>query len=52
MQIPKYSQYNYRLPLTVGYEIDIWGTNHLKTKSVGLYKAVGGKNLYKLNEDI
>lgn len=34
MQIPKYSQYNYRLPLTVGYEIDIWGTNRLKTKSV------------------
>ena len=34
MQIPKYSQYNYRLPLTMGYEIDIWGTNRLKTKSM------------------
>lgn len=34
MQIPKYSQYNYRLPLTMGYEVDIWGTNRLKTKSV------------------
>lgn len=34
MKIPNYSQYNYRLPLTMGYEIDIWGTNHLKTKSM------------------
>lgn len=34
MVIPKYSQYNYYLPLTVGYEIDIWGSNRLKTKSV------------------
>jgi len=34
MVIPNYSQYNYYLPLTVGYEIDIWGTNRLKTKSV------------------
>ncbi len=32
--IPAYSQYNYYIPLTVGYEIDIWGKNHLKTKSV------------------
>lgn len=33
MRIPKYSQYNYRLPLTMGYEVDIWGTNRLKTKA-------------------
>ena len=34
MRIPKYSQYNYYLPLTMSYEIDIWGLNHLKTKSI------------------
>lgn len=34
LQIPTYSQYNYRLPITMGYEIDIWGTNRLKTKSM------------------
>ena len=34
MMIPNYSQYNYYLPLTAGYEVDIWGTNRLKTKSV------------------
>lgn len=33
MQIPKYSQYNYHIPITAGYEIDIWGKNRLKTKS-------------------
>lgn len=33
MRIPKYSQYNYNLPVTAGYEIDIWGKNRLKTKS-------------------
>lgn len=33
MQIPKYSQYNYNIPLTAGYEIDIFGKNRLKTKS-------------------
>lgn len=33
MQIPKYSQYNYNIPITAGYEIDIWGKNRLKTKS-------------------
>lgn len=33
MVIPKYSQYNYYLPLTASYEIDIWGTNRLKTQS-------------------
>ena len=33
MQIPSYSQYNYYLPLTMSYEIDIWGTNRLRTKS-------------------
>lgn len=34
MVIPKYSQYNYYLPLTASYEIDIWGANRLKTKSM------------------
>ncbi len=34
MQIPSYSQYNYYLPFTMGYEVDIWGSNRLKTKSV------------------
>ena len=33
MEIPNYSQYNYHLPLTVGYELDIWGKNRFKTKS-------------------
>lgn len=33
MQIPKYSQYNYNIPITAGYEIDIWGKNRLLTKS-------------------
>lgn len=34
MQIPSYAQYNYYLPLTMGYEVDIWGTNRLRTKSM------------------
>lgn len=34
MKIPNYSQNNYYLPLTMSYEIDIWGTNRLKTKSM------------------
>ncbi len=33
MEIPKYSQNNYYLPLTAEYEIDIWGKNRLYTKS-------------------
>lgn len=34
MRIPHYSQYNYYLPLTMEYEVDIWGSNRLKTKSM------------------
>ncbi len=34
MEIPKYSQYNYNLPITAGYEIDIWGLNRYKRKSL------------------
>ena len=34
MRIPTYSQYNYLLPITAAYEVDIWGTNRLRTKSV------------------
>ncbi len=33
LEISKYSQNNYYLPITAGYEIDIWGKNRLKTKS-------------------
>lgn len=33
MHIPNYSQYNYNIPITAGYEIDIWGKNRLMTKS-------------------
>lgn len=33
MVIPSFAQYNYQLPLTMSYEIDIWGQNRLKTKS-------------------
>lgn len=34
MQIPSFAQYNYYLPLTASYEIDIWGLNRLRTKSM------------------
>ncbi len=34
MQIPSYAQYNYYLPITASYEVDIWGTNRLRTKSM------------------
>lgn len=32
--IPEYSQSQFMLPLTMNYEIDIWGKNKLKTKSI------------------
>lgn len=31
--IPDYTEAHYLLPLNMNYEIDIWGKNHLKTKS-------------------
>ena len=31
--IPDYTETRFLLPLTLSYEIDIWGKNHLKTKS-------------------
>ncbi len=34
MSVPSYSQSNFNLPLTASYEIDIWGRNRLKTKSL------------------
>ena len=34
MLIPSYAQWGYQLPLTASYEIDIWGENRLKTKSI------------------
>ncbi len=32
--IPDYSQYRYLLPLTLNYEVDIWGKNRLHTKGM------------------
>ncbi|MBD5401240.1 TolC family protein [bacterium] len=32
--IPDYNQARYLLPLTMSYEVDIWGENYLKTKSM------------------
>lgn len=32
--IPNYKQSNFILPLTMTYELDIWGENRLKTKSI------------------
>lgn len=40
MLIPSYAQYNYQLPLTMTYEIDIWGKNRLKTKSIQQQLAI------------
>lgn len=40
MMIPSFAQYNYQLPLTMTYEIDIWGENRLKTKSVEQQLAI------------
>ena len=34
MQIPSYAQYNYYLPITASYEVDIWGSNRFRTKSM------------------
>lgn len=34
MEIPSYAQNNFQFPLTASYEIDIWGKNRLKTKSL------------------
>ena len=33
MVIPNYNQSNFLLPLTMNYELDLWGQNHLQTKS-------------------
>ena len=32
--IPNYNQSNFVLPLTMTYELDLWGENRLKTKSI------------------
>lgn len=34
MVIPSYAQWGYQMPLTASYEIDIWGQNRIKTKSI------------------
>ena len=31
--IPDYTEAHFLLPITMNYEIDLWGTNHLRTKS-------------------
>lgn len=33
VKIPDYTETHYYLPLTMNYEIDLWGQNHLRTKS-------------------
>lgn len=38
--IPNYNQTNFVLPLTMSYELDIWGKNRLKTKSLNLQKEI------------
>ena len=42
--IPDYNQARYYLPLTMAYEVDIWGQNYLKTKSLK-------KQAQMINED-
>ena len=32
--VPSFSQYQFQMPLTASYEIDIWGENRLRTKSI------------------
>lgn len=34
MVIPSYAQYGYQFPFTATYEVDIWGQNRIRTKSV------------------
>lgn len=38
--IPSYHQYNLLLPLAMSYEVDIWGKNYLKTKSVKMLDEI------------
>lgn len=38
--IPNYHQYNLLMPVEMSYEVDIWGKNYLKTKSVKMYKEM------------
>ena len=33
LTIPDYTETRFLLPLTMNYELDIWGKNHLRTKS-------------------
>ncbi len=42
--IPDYNQARYYMPLTMSYEVDIWGENYLKTKSLK-------KQTQMINED-
>lgn len=42
--IPDFNQARYYLPLTMSYEVDLWGENYLKTKSLK-------KKLQMTNED-
>ena len=38
--IPSYHQYNLLLPLAMSYEVDIWGKNYLKTKSIKMVDEI------------
>ncbi|MCM1009674.1 MAG: TolC family protein [Fusobacterium sp.] len=38
--IPDYHQYNLLMPVAMSYEVDIWGKNYLKTKSVKMVKEM------------
>lgn len=42
--IKDYSQSNFTLPLTMTYEIDIWGENYLKTKSMKKQLEISKQN--------
>lgn len=38
--IPSYHQYNLLMPLEMSYEVDIWGKNYLKTKSIKMVSEI------------
>ena len=42
--IPDYSQTRFLLPLTMTYEIDIWGENRLKTRSIEKQRDIINQN--------
>lgn len=42
--ISDYSQSNFTLPITMSYEVDIWGENYLKTKAVKKQLEIAKEN--------